>query len=360
MSEPREADNDRVVPAIPDQDRREHEASPRERSERSERDGRPVCVLSVGRSGTSLATRAINLLGIDLGPESGLFGATEMNPRGFWEQEATLELNDRILAALGGTFWDPPSPAPGWEHRPEVAPLREALRAYVDGSFTKGRWGFKDPRTVWTLPLWRDVVGPMDYILCVRSPREAVGSLHHARPHEDPERLLALWLRQNAEALRQTRGRRRLVLAYDEWFEDGPRVVQRLHAFLNGPDAPLGDDVRREILSFFQPGLRRQDDGSLPQLELPVEVRAMDALLRLLAAVEPGAAAARPGEELAMSLDRTLEERRATEAAADAREAGLHAQLEQHRRWLEAVTSSASWRITAPLRAAKHRLQRGR
>lgn len=45
---------------------------------------RPICVLSVGRSGSSLAARAVNLLGVHLGVEEDLMPPSQQNERGFW------------------------------------------------------------------------------------------------------------------------------------------------------------------------------------------------------------------------------------------------------------------------------------
>ena len=45
----------------------------------------------------------------------------------------------------------------------------------------------------------------------------------------------------------------------------------------------------------------------------------------------------------------------------DTRDAALRQaeeDLAQHRAWLDGIQASASWRLTAPVRAAKHRLQK--
>ena len=60
-----------------------------------------VCILGMHRSGTSLLAR-INLLGVYLGPPNRLMPAAPENPKGFWEYQPIMELNNEILARLGG------------------------------------------------------------------------------------------------------------------------------------------------------------------------------------------------------------------------------------------------------------------
>ena len=85
---------------------------------------RPLCVLSSGRSGTSLAARVLNLMGVDLGPESAMLEAGDMNARGYWENRQIMALNDAILERLGGTLFRPPPLPSGWQRDPQFDELR--------------------------------------------------------------------------------------------------------------------------------------------------------------------------------------------------------------------------------------------
>ena len=339
---------------------------------------RPVCILSVGRSGTSLLARVINVLGVDLGPQERMLAPNEWNPQGFWEQKAIMELNDAILATLGGDYWNPPARPEGWEQAESMAPLRAQAAALVAEHFGEAaRWGFKDPRTVFTLPLWRDVVGEMDYVLCMRDPREVVASLHSRNPASEPDGLLRLWLHANCEALRQTDGARRLILFYEDWFEEPRVIAARVARFLDGSDEGLTPDRWAQIADYFQPEQRTQRGTGTAVGELPFEADVLNALLRLLAVAD------RPGPaRLAASLDHALAARRSLEASEaahreeNARLAEQVVRLEQlraaqadqlgrlqadHDRRLAVLTSmqgSASWRLTSPLRAAKRRVLR--
>lgn len=355
---------------------------------------RPLCILSVGRSGTSLVARALETLGVDFGPRGSMLAPSDWNPQGYWEQQAVMELNDEILAALGGGLWDPPSPLSGWERAADMRGFVARARELVAATFrTGGPWGFKDPRTVLTLPLWLKAVGPMDYVICIRSPLEVIASLRVGRPDLPDERLFALWLRSNCEALRVTAGERRLILAYESWFDDARATASKLAAFAF--DGRTVDDATWESLrEHFEPSLRRQRMDGAPlvsRLDVPVEVRALDVLMRRLAdgsdpalealaasldgafeqrlrgegereasrrAAEEAAATACAREERAR-VERVRLERRLgmIEETAERLEAALAAERERtadRERSLAAITGSATWRLTAPARALRH------
>lgn len=90
-----------------------------------------IVVAGMHRSGTSLVARTLNLLGADLGPSSSLLPAAPDNPSGFWEHRDVKELNDRLLASLGGT-WDAPPPLPaGWQDSRDLNPVRSLAAAIV-------------------------------------------------------------------------------------------------------------------------------------------------------------------------------------------------------------------------------------
>src|SRR5262249_24715621 len=111
-----------------------------------------VCVLGMHRSGTSVATRLVNLLGFYLGPEEHLLGSHPDNPKEYRDSRPILDINDEILGRLGGNWHEPPPMPPGWEVSAEFADLRRRARALVAQDFASADWGWKDPRTCLTLP----------------------------------------------------------------------------------------------------------------------------------------------------------------------------------------------------------------
>jgi hypothetical protein len=378
----------------------------------------PICLLGL-RTGSSLATRALALLGLDPGEEAHLMeGKADDNPKGFWEQQPLVDLNDDLLAELGGPWWDTPALAPGWHEDPALAPFRERARALVKELFPDDRqWVWKDPRSSVTLPFWQDVIGPMRYVVCVRAPAEVAASLNARDPVAHPwVESTRLYFRLLCAGLEHTAGEDRIVLFYEDWFTEFDAQLDRLARFALG-SRPT-DETRASVGEFFETNLRHHqaagDDDLDPELrdawrilregtdadgrldpgderkvqalwsaldervddhgsDLRRRARAMWLLAHRRHAHIGDAVRAFESERAALTeLERrhaqTLErmselERRASEAEERTRElerqaADQEAELGQTRDWLAGMNRSTSWRLTAPLRAVKRLLRR--
>jgi hypothetical protein len=221
----------------------------------------------MGRCGTSLTTALIGLLGVDLGPTERMLQAiVSDNARGYWEQRELYEINEAILEAFGGTWGHPPELPSGWERSPALDAVRKRARKSLTELFGvhEGRWGWKDPRASVTLPFWRDLIGEMDYVLCVRNPADVAASLAKRDTEEVTfEESVALWLLYLRAALDNTAGSRRLILRYEDYFVDTERQLQRLADFVIG-EGGLDAETRARLKGFVEPQLwhnRDQGDG---------------------------------------------------------------------------------------------------
>jgi hypothetical protein len=247
------------------------------------------CILGMGRSGTSAVSRIVNLLGVPIGADSRLVAPGPDNPRGFWEFEPFIRMNEEILRRFGGSHLDPPRLKAGWTDAPDVRRLRREARDLIAGEFGDLRtWAWKDPRASLTLPFWRSLLPDMRYIVCVRSPSEVWGSLHalHGIPRE---RGVALWMRYTAEAVRNTpAGPNRLVVGFDDLMADAARQVHRIATFL-GPDA-AADAERAAVARSVDEGLRHESSRRWTELAdagIPASARLLYLLLCLASEEEP-------------------------------------------------------------------------
>lgn len=347
--------------------------------------GAPICVLGMSRSGTSLTTRIVGLLGIDLGPEDGMLEYAPDNPSGFWEQRAIMDLNDELLKACGGTWWDPPTFSPGWESSRELEPLRLRAASILEQHFDRdSRFAWKDPRTCLTLPFWQQLIGEMDYVVCFRNPLDVAGSLVRRNPTvHSLQDSLQLWLRHGADALRHTAGHRRLIVFHEDWFSGSGAQLSRLAEFVVGDEAAAPKTFQADVHAFTEDALwhHRTSDAELASDDrIPAEVRLF--WLALRAAIPGGEDGAIPAvlpallessvqraeqttaleartadlEALGQTLAQTnadLAALRQTLTAAELRNAETAQELERHRGYLRSIEASLSWRLTAPLRAAK-------
>jgi hypothetical protein len=376
----------------------------------------PVLLLGMHRSGTSVATRLLVLLGLAV-PEGRLIPPDEYNPGGYWESRALTDVGDLVLEALGSPWFAPPDVA-------EVADRQSELDALLPGALEEARRAFpgdrtgvwKDPRTCVLLPFWERVFGSTAPVVVVhRHPLEVADSLRRRQGFAVPYSL-ALWERYTRGALAGPGSRPVHVESYAGLVEDAGGWLDRVSDFLrrqgvelHSPPSTVGDEVARgrassswsadelSVLTAEQRALRdvlsSLDGGSSDRVarELPRESPTTASLLDLGRdgwAVRRALDAAREGTArtaaTADELQRTVESQReellaqearlqdcetrlgATLAALDAESARSAVDLREREdrlketrerlRYLEetldAVYASHSWRATAPLRGA--------
>jgi hypothetical protein len=218
----------------------------------------PVCILGFSRSGMSLTTRLLRLLGVEIGPPEDLLAPGETdNPRGSWEPRWMAEFNDEILDKLGAVWWRPLPAAFGWERSPDFDELRERARYLLKETFGAAPplWGWKDPRTALTLPFWKELMPNAKYVICLRNPADAISSMQRC---PDPELSIGawgdLWLEYAARALRETRGCPRALVFYEDFFHDVQGQLAAMASLL-GLQPSDQRNVHQRLLEEIEQGL---------------------------------------------------------------------------------------------------------
>lgn len=206
------------------------------------------------RSGTSLLTRCLSLIGIELGPDKHLMAATDFNPTGFWEHEGIRTLNDDILVAFGGSWRDVPPLPPGWENDERLQSLRARATEIIATDFADcPAWGFKDPRTCLTLPFWKSLLPGLHYVLCLRNPADVAHSLEHTMPFENGG---ALWLRYVEASLRHTAGEPRVIVFYEDLLANTEVELRRIAVALGIADGATFESALHQAVKFARADLR--------------------------------------------------------------------------------------------------------
>jgi glycosyltransferase involved in cell wall biosynthesis len=262
-----------------------------------------VVVLGMARTGSSALTRLLNLLGVDLGPEEGLVAPVEhINAKGFYEHRAIMQLNDELLSRLGGSWHDPPLLAPGWAEDPRLDDLRDQAQELLAQSFTtSGPWGFKDPRTCFTLPFWRPLIGDARLILCHRNPLEVAGSLER----RDGLRVahgVNLWARYASAAALGSAGAARIVIGYDELFRRPHEVLGSLAAFIGRHETTEDPETLEAAEAWIEPDLKHHSSSVAEVLAHPdvaPDVRALHLAYELVVSGRRGTETD-PSAELAL------------------------------------------------------------
>ena len=225
----------------------------------------PICVLGMHRSGTSLITGILKILGVYLGPDDHLMQPRNDNPKGFWEHRRLTDLDDEILSRFGGTWDRPPTFPDGWETSPTLDDLRQKALAIIDDDFGDAKlWGWKDPRACLILPFWQQLIPNMQYVICLRNPVDVALSLKQ-RDGFTIDQSLNLWLQYTATALKSSSGKPRSIIFYDEVLEKA-EYAKRLLCRVIGNDFPPQDTLK-EINAFIDHDLRHHHTSLIHKID---------------------------------------------------------------------------------------------
>lgn len=216
-----------------------------------------LIVLGMHRSGTSVVSGALGLLGATL--PTDLMEPSSFNPKGYFESQSIMRINEETLRAIGTAWYDLRgiSPADLGSITVEKAKveLKEAIRhQYGDASLAV----LKDPRFCRTFPALLDAIDDCDALPLVvfsfRNPLEVARSLK-TRDGIALDHGLGLWLHHMLEGEFQSRGVRRVFLDYGAFLRDWQTSIGRLEREL-GIALPRKDAAAEEVDRFIDPDLR--------------------------------------------------------------------------------------------------------
>jgi len=222
------------------------------------------------RSGTSAATRLVNLLGLHTCLPDDLLGPMRGNPTGLWESDSLVQRNDELLDRLGRAWWCPPAAdtlarAEARGTLPDPVEAGAAFRAVHPDA----PWVWKDPRAALVLPYWRRAIGaPVAAIVMLRDPVAVATSL--LRRDQFPIELgVALWERYNRLLAAGAAGLPLWLSTYDDLVEDPVSWSAAARSFLAGlqlpvtatvPTGAVGEYVRAELRHATADGERTTRD----------------------------------------------------------------------------------------------------
>lgn len=152
-----------------------------------------VLVVGMHRSGTSALAGMLHSNGIIMGKEKSWHPPPmRENPKGFYENREFRVLNDQILRDHGYRVkaFDPA--VPSMDMQRVRAETHDQMQLLVrDYNRTYEHWGFKDPRTCLTLPVWLNVMASIGItkdelrVLIPHRPTEAVVASMLARGNKE-------------------------------------------------------------------------------------------------------------------------------------------------------------------------------
>ncbi|MFW6116166.1 MAG: sulfotransferase [bacterium] len=251
----------------------------------SEMIGEVYIVLGMHRSGTSMVAGMLHRAGVSMGlPQDFYPPSSKENIKGFYENVHFRRVNDSILRIYGYVTkqWNPTFERSeqlrdSWALRnlPRIRFLRglgylylvlkrrwlgHTMRSLLRRYSTRfGRWGWKDPRQMLTLPEWYTeiralrMVNDLRVVFVFRHPLSVAVSMRKRGDIQTVAHGLAVWHLYNREAISFVRAHSipTVVVSYESLVGGTPSTHAALRSFLQEPlSAP-------EILSFIDADLNR-------------------------------------------------------------------------------------------------------
>ena len=115
-------------------------------------------VLGMHRSGTSMVTRLLNMMGAYFGPENvGMRPATD-NLKGFWERRDVYELNEDLFNTQSTSWFQISDFHPDKLSKEQKEYYQKEASRIIFDMDSHRPWVIKDPRICLTFPLWKDLL----------------------------------------------------------------------------------------------------------------------------------------------------------------------------------------------------------
>lgn len=193
-----------------------------------------IFIAGMHRSGTSAVAGELAAAGVN--PGANLLPANEHNPKGYFEDQRVLAINDKVLASVGSIWSDPAPLATSWQTTQAALDATAELADYLASALPHdGVHLVKDPRLSRTIALaieacvmagheW-SVVAP------IRRPLHVAASLWNR--NQIPEtHALQLWLRYYIDLLSVVPPERLTWVNFEAWTRDPATALRRLQSNL--------------------------------------------------------------------------------------------------------------------------------
>jgi hypothetical protein len=225
-----------------------------------------IIVLGAHRSGTSMVTRLINMMGAYFGMGDTSIGANAENPKGFWERGDVINVNDAILRHYG-CQWDKLDnwqffDTPAKKDLSALEPQMQAMQNILLEMDANRPWVMKDPRMCLTYPFWQTKL-ELPVIVCVyRNPQEVARSLK-TRNDISLTHGMAFWEYYAVGVVNAMRNTPTIFVSHDALLAHPFETVQKLYEDLSKHiERGLNMPSEKEVNAFIDPSLYRSRAGT--------------------------------------------------------------------------------------------------
>lgn len=251
---------------------------------------RPIIILGVDRSGTSLVASMIAHWGAFGGEDEVLGQGDRGNPQGYWEYGALKPFIDELLASEKVSFWHPTFRMLV-KNRASESYYRDKAGALIADMQRDRPWFWKEPDLSLTLPFWKQFWQDPVYVVTVRNPYDSAVSW---KKFVLPEELHDKYSLITANLLRWQfyllailadvdSSKDKIFVQYEDLLRDPRREAERLDRFLSERCAVApGDEARVERMTgLINPDLWR-NKSSRPLARVPQATKEQKSFYELL------------------------------------------------------------------------------
>lgn len=216
-----------------------------------------LLIIGMHRSGTSCLAGSLQQAGLYSGD---VIESAPFNKKGNRENLDIMTLNTAVLQYSGGD-WDNPPSSVSWsnEHSIERNNILQTL-----SSSSNHTWGFKDPRTMFTLPFWQEGIKEFRLVASYRSPIAVARSLSE-RNKFSIDTGLGIWKKYNLRLLEYLQKKPFPLISFDvskqKYLDDLKHIIEQLG---------LNDTHQQE--TFYESSLKHQDENESIN-DLPSDIR---------------------------------------------------------------------------------------
>jgi hypothetical protein len=134
---------------------------------------RPIIVLGVDRSGTSLVSELIWKWGAYPGDLAKLIEANPSNPQGYWEYTPMQDLLEELISSTGLPYCHPEMDRRMAEKAGDPALRAHALKLVAEMEAEGKPWFWKEPYLSVALGFWEKIWKDPVYVIPVRNPQDS-------------------------------------------------------------------------------------------------------------------------------------------------------------------------------------------
>ena len=195
-----------------------------------------IVVLGMHRSGTSILTKGLEIVGASLGNDF-IKPIKGVNDKGFFEDEEINKLNIELLKAVNSDwYFIEQINDDAFEQLRSQGYIQKAVDLLTKKMASVEIFAFKDPRTSKLLPFWRHVFSKLNinvlYVLSIRHPKSVVKSLSK-RDGLAAVHSYLLWISYVLESLKGSSGHPRVMVDYDNLIENPELQIKRIASIFN-------------------------------------------------------------------------------------------------------------------------------